>query len=222
VEQICIGMSWLAEYIIAPKLIDDVLCNRPNVRLTTRIGDYESLAPMLMSGKIEFFVGPPPLENPTIGVSTRPLAEFPAGVLVRSEHPLARKERLSIADLAQEPWILPAAGTLPRITYDNFFLKHGTAPPEPMLEVQPLSPIIRELLLERDLITILPLVVVAQDVAAGLFRVLPFGDTIVFPMHVTRRQMGYLSPACEYVLAAIERLSVAYSTEFMASSASNA
>jgi DNA-binding transcriptional LysR family regulator len=211
IEQIGIGMSWLAESLVAPPLVENVVQNKPNVRLKTMIGDFESLAPALMSGKIEFFVGPPPLQNPTIGIATRSLAEFPAGILVRSEHPLARKQQISVAELARGQWILPLAGTMPRIVYDNFFLRHGTAPPAPVLEVEPLSPIIRHLLLNRNFMTILPLVVADQDVEAGLLKVLPFGDTIVFTMHVTRRQMGYQSAACQYVMSEIERLARAIS-----------
>lgn len=205
-ERVSIGMSWLAEALIARPLFDVVLNMPSGVRLATSVGDYESLAPKLISGQLEFLVGPPPLESAAVGVSSRLLAEFPAVVLVRTEHPIAAADDLDFSDLVEQRWILPAAGTVPRITYDNFFLSHGTAPPEPMFEVQPLSPVIRQLMLEWDLVTILPAVVAQADVAAGLLKVLPFRDEIVFSMHLTRRQMGYRSPVSERLEAEIERL----------------
>jgi DNA-binding transcriptional LysR family regulator len=205
-DRISIGMSWLAETLIAQPLFESVLKMQPRVRLATSVGDYESLAPKLISGKLEFLVGPPPIETTAVGVSTRVLAEFPAVVLVRSQHPLAGQSQLTIADLVDQQWILPAAGTVPRIVYDNFFLSHGAAPPEPRFEVQPLSPIIRRLMLDWDLVTILPEVVAEADVAAGLLTVLPFAKAIVFPMHLTHRQMGYQSPVCQHIVGEIERL----------------
>jgi DNA-binding transcriptional LysR family regulator len=204
-EQISFGMSWLTEALIAAGLIERVLRERPGIRLTTIVGDYESLAPKLLSGRLEFFVGPPPIEG-AVGVSTQLLTEFPAVVVVRAGHPFAKRKDVGIGDLVSAQWILPAAGTLPRITYDNYFLRHGAAPPEPMVEVQPLSPVIRQLICDSDLVTILPLVVVEKDIAARRLHALPFDDQIVFPIHLTRRQMSTPSRAREYVIGLIRQL----------------
>jgi DNA-binding transcriptional LysR family regulator len=205
-EQISFGMSWLTEALIAAELIGNVLRERPGIRLATLVGDYESLAPKLMSGKLDFFVGPPPIGGPVVGITTQLVAEFPAVVVSRAAHPLANRVPLPIADLVAAPWILPAAGTVPRITYDNSFLRHGISPPQPLFEVQPLSPVIRQLLLESDLVTILPLVVVERDVMADVLRILPFDDEIAFPIHLTQRELTYPSTARDYVIDTIKEL----------------
>ena len=205
-QHIRFGLSWLTEALIAAPLVERLLVERPGVRLAMVVGDYESLAPQLMSGRLDFFVGPPPIEGAVAGVATQPIMEFPAAVVVRAGHPLSRLREVGAADLVAAQWILPAAGTVPRITYDNSFLRLGIVPPEPMCEVQPLSPVIRQLISESDLVTILPVVVVEKDVAAGLLRVLPFDGKIVFPIHITQRQMSYPSPARDYVVGEIKRL----------------
>ncbi len=205
-EHIAFGMSWLTEALIAAPLIERVLRHRPQLRLSSTVGDYEALGPKLMSGGLEFFIGPPPIESPAVGVATEPLTDFRAAAVVRAAHPLARQHEVAIGDLVGSRWILPSAGTVPRITYDNAFLRHGTAPPDPAFEVQPLSPAIRQLILQADLVTILPLAFVERDVEAGLLRVLPFDDRIVFPIHLTRRQMNYPSPGRDYVIDEIKRL----------------
>jgi DNA-binding transcriptional LysR family regulator len=61
-------------------------------------------------------------------------------------------------------------------------------------------------LLDSDLVTILPLVVVEREVAAGLLRVLPFDDQIAFPIHLTQRQASYPSPARDYVVEELKEL----------------
>ena len=134
------------------------------------------------------------------------MTEFPAGVVVRAAHPLARQKEVTVEDLVAAQWILPVAGTIPRITYDNCFLRRGVAPPEPLFEVQPLSPVIRQLLLESDLVTILPLVVVEDDVAAGALKLVPFDDEIAFSIHLTQRQIRYPSAARDYVIDEVKEL----------------
>jgi DNA-binding transcriptional LysR family regulator len=206
IEQISFGMSWLTEVLIAGPLIERVLRNRAGIRLATSVGDYELLAPKLMSGRLDFFVGPPPMEGQVVGITTQLLREFPAVAVARRDHPLTTRTEVTIADLVGAQWILPAAGTVPRITYDNYFLRHGVAAPDAMFEVQPLSPVIRQLILESDLVTILPLVVVQGEISAGLLRVLPFDDQIVFPIHLTERQMRDPSPARDYVIGEVKAL----------------
>jgi hypothetical protein len=50
------------------------------------------------------------------------------------------------------------------------------------------------------------LVVVRDEIASGKLRVLPFDDEIVFPIHLTQRQMRDPSPARDYVIGEVKRL----------------
>jgi DNA-binding transcriptional LysR family regulator len=204
-EHIAFGMSWLTEVLVAAELIERVLRERPGLRLTVLVGDYESMAPKIMSGRVEFFVGPPAMGGAR-GVTTQPLAEFPAGVVARASHPLARRSDVTVADLVAAQWILPVAGTVPRSTYDAAFVRRGAAPPEPLFEVQPLSPVIRRLLLGVDLLTILPLVVVENEIASGSIKVLPFDDGLTFSIHLTQRQVRDPSAARDYVIDELKTL----------------
>ncbi len=220
IERVSFGTSWLAELVLTSNLIDRILEKRPSIRMATTVGDYEALAPRLISGELDFVLGPPPLSALTPGVSSTLLMEFPAAVVVRADHPLARQSSITYRDLANERWILPAEGTAPRITYDNFFLRHGTTPPEPVIEVQPLSVVIKQLVLQRDIATIMPLVVIEQDVADGLLKILPFQDEIMFTMHLATRDLGYHSPACEYVQSEIRSLCIELANDHSLMSAS--
>jgi DNA-binding transcriptional LysR family regulator len=205
-ERIAFGMSWLTEAIIAAPLVARVLRGRPGLHLAATVGDYEALAPKLMSGSLEFFIGPPPVESPAAGIATEPLGDFRAVAVVRAAHPLAGREDVGIGNLLHARWVLPSAGTIPRTTYDNAFLRHGAAPPEPVFEVQPLSPAIRQLIMQADLVTILPFAFIQPEIEAGLLCALRFDSRIVFPIHLTCRQMSYPSPARDYLLEEIKRI----------------
>jgi DNA-binding transcriptional LysR family regulator len=205
-EHIAFGMSWLTEVLVAAELIERVLRERPGLRLTVLVGDYESMAPKIMSGRVEFFVGPPAMGGARPGVTTQPLADFPAGVVARASHPLARRSDVSVTELVAAQWILPVADTVPRSTYDAAFVRRGVAPPAPLFEVQPLSPVIRRLLLDVDLLTILPLIVVENEIAEGSIKVLPFDDELTFSIHLTQRQVRDPSAARDYVIDELKTL----------------
>jgi DNA-binding transcriptional LysR family regulator len=66
--------------------------------------------------------------------------------------------------------------------------------------------VIRQLLRESDLVTILPTVVVEAEVAAGELKVLPFDDEIAFQIHLTQRQVRYPSAARDYVIDEVKEL----------------
>jgi hypothetical protein len=59
---------------------------------------------------------------------------------------------------------------------------------------------------ESDLVTILPVVVVEDDVAAGTLKALPFDDEIAFHIHLTQRQVRYPSAARDYVIEEVKKL----------------
>ena len=205
-EHVRFGISWLTEVLVAGELIERVAKRRPGLRLSVVVGDYESMAPQLMSGRIDFFVGPPPMGGAKPGIATQALTDFPARVVARASHPLASRAEVAITDLVAAQWILPVAGTVPRITYDKSFVQRGVAPPEPLFEVQPLSPVIRQLLLSADLLTILPTVVVEEEIASGAVKVLPFDEALTFPIHLTQRQARDPSPGRDYVIDELKSL----------------
>ena len=132
--------------------------------------------------------------------------DVPAVAVVRAKHPLCNKKRVRVSDLSGLDWMLPIAGTQPRITYDNFFLAQGAEPPNPLLEIQPLSVAIRPLLLKRDIATIIPLVLAEEDAAEGRIKILPIKDKITFKVYLIRREMSHHSPACEYVISEFRTL----------------
>jgi hypothetical protein len=55
-------------------------------------------------------------------------------------------------------------------------------------------------------VTILPLVVIEEEVAAGALKVLPFDDEIAFSIHLTQRQVRYPSAARDYVIDEVKEL----------------
>lgn len=68
------------------------------------------------------------------GLRHEPLFEDAHAVVVRKNHPLARVRRLTWAQAAAYPWVLPPPNTALRRAIDASFVENDLAPPEPWLE----------------------------------------------------------------------------------------
>ena len=97
-----------------------------------------------------------------------PLYEFEACVLARRSHPLARKRRLGLRDLAQFEWILPSSATILK----DAFATAGLEPPKVRIVTSSFVfalPLIRV----ADYLTTAPRDAGLEQQRLGLARILP-------------------------------------------------
>ena len=76
-------------------------------------------------------------------------------VVARPRHPLAGRRRLSLADIAAQPWVLPPAGADLRQRLDALWLQNGLPPPTSAFETVA-APLILALLRMSDAVAALP------------------------------------------------------------------
>lgn len=74
-------------------------------------GAYEVLLSGLLRGEIDFLVGALRHDRAHRDLVHEHLLEDPLSILMRADHPLARKRRLTPKDLAAYPWIAPRRST---------------------------------------------------------------------------------------------------------------
>ena len=173
--------------IFSPRAIASLLERYPGSRVRIADASYDPLLAQLRSGAIDVMVGalrqPPPVED----VVETALFSEPLSVVVRKGHPLAAARKPSIEMLAQQSWVLPAAGTPTRQHFERIFAEKGLAAPEPAVEASSLIAV-RGLLLENDMATLISRHQVRYEEAAGLLEAvkLDLGDT-ARPIGVTTR-----------------------------------
>jgi DNA-binding transcriptional LysR family regulator len=93
-------------------------------------------------------------------------------VLAAASHPLAKKRKVSIADLAKFAWIMPREGANSRYTLFAAFASAGL--PEPDIRVSTTSFVVSlQLLAIADWLTVAPRDAGLKQQALGLARVLP-------------------------------------------------
>lgn len=77
---------------------------QPGITVELHEGDQEELIAMLLSGRAELALA----YNFALhqDLAALPLADLPPHIIVSADHRLARRERISLVDLAEEPYIL--------------------------------------------------------------------------------------------------------------------
>jgi LysR family transcriptional regulator of abg operon len=201
------GIGPFEGYSVAHRAVDRILQKHPDTRIVVHQGGFEELKPRLAGGDIDFIFGPGPREHSSSGILDEVLAYLRPLVAVRSAHPLARRKRITLADLARADWILPAGQHLARARFDDVFLRNGLLPPAPRIEAPSPSPTSVALLLARDLVALLPSELIEQQLRSGQIRALAVEEQgFDVALHLSVRARSRFSPICRDLIAELRTL----------------
>ncbi|MDM0002663.1 LysR substrate-binding domain-containing protein [Variovorax sp. J22P240] len=92
--------------------------------LTVQEGSPDLLLPLLRAGKLDIVMGVAPERSAAADLHVVPLYVDPMVWMVAPSHPLARKARLTLHDLADTMWVLPPRVARVRAVIDAVFRKH--------------------------------------------------------------------------------------------------
>jgi DNA-binding transcriptional LysR family regulator len=203
--RVAVGTLLAASARLLPAAIARLRRDRPRVAVTVVEGTNDRLVPALAAGDLDFIVGRLPEFRHRDELVHEPLLVEDSCVVVRAGHPLARRRRLTLADLASADWIMPLAETTLRRQVEKAFHDAGLDAPRPA--VQSLSVLTnRALLLATDMIGVWPRQVVLDDVRGGVLAVLPVAlPPTAGPIGIARRRGAMLSPAASALCDALKR-----------------
>ncbi len=105
--RVIVGSLSLGRTRLLPKAIIELTRNHPNLTVTTVEGTFEHLATRLRAGDIDFMLGALRPPEHTIGLAREVVTQDVLSVVAGGAHPLARKRKLTFADLASADWVLP-------------------------------------------------------------------------------------------------------------------
>ena len=195
--RITVGTLLAASARLLPAAIASLHARRPRLLVTVVEGTNDRLLPALLTGDLDFIVGRLPELDRGEALIQEPLLVEDSCIVVRAGHPLARRRRLSLADLTDASWVFPLPETTLRRHIEQAFRDQGLPVPRPA--VQSLSVLTnRQLLMGSDMIGIWPRQVVIDDVRNELLRILPVAlAPTAGPIGITRRRDAILSPAAQ-------------------------
>jgi len=160
-------------------------------------GTNEVLMPGLRAGELDLVVGRLPTHRHRSDLGQMQLYDEEIVACVRAGHPLAERKGVGLKDMVDFDWILPPAETTLRRQLDQHFASRPEVAPKRVVEsVSYLTN--RALVVNSDIISVLPGQVAAVEIAGGAFARLDWAVPVgTGPVGVSFRRSGGLSPAAQ-------------------------
>jgi DNA-binding transcriptional LysR family regulator len=133
----------------------EVLEIHPGLKLKLRVGFSSELTVALSEGEVDIALLLLPADTAPLGLAFDPLLRTGPVVVVRQGHPLAARERLSLRELAEFPWMIPDYPPTHRAIINRAFIDAGVPPPTSAIEVSTVI-FFEALVRQTDLITVAP------------------------------------------------------------------
>jgi DNA-binding transcriptional LysR family regulator len=201
--------------VLLPAAIKRMKQSYPGVLVSVELDASRQLVDRLLQGHLDLVLAQvldPPLAD---GLLYEPLAaDEPHAIIASAKHPLAGRQGLQLADVIEQPWILPPSGSLVRERLLALCAQRGWSLPTNIVEATAL-PVITSLLQQSAMVVALPEDVALPYCQVGILSVLvrnlPLG---IGAFGLITRRHHLLSPGAKLLLNTIRELAVEiYPTE---------
>ena len=149
------------------KVAQSVLALHPGLKLKLRVAFSSELTPALLEGELDLALLLLPGEAPPPGLTFVPLIRTGPVVVVRKDHPLTRRPRSSLHDLAQFQWLIPDYPASHKAIIHRSFIDAGLPPPHAAIDVSTVV-FFDTLIQDSDLITVAPSTLLSGRAGAEL------------------------------------------------------
>jgi DNA-binding transcriptional LysR family regulator len=140
----------MAQYLV-PAACARLLARAPDITLDIVAGTGLGLLPSLREGHLDMVLsGLPPGDEE--GLRREPIMEDEVVVIARRRHPLHRRRRVGLAELAKQRWIISKSGSLLSDWLDAQWRHAGIAAPTPAVQTDSIATLL-SLVASTDLIT---------------------------------------------------------------------
>lgn len=167
-----IGTMPLSRSFLVPKALIQFTREHSEHAVSIMEGTYEHLLAALQAGHADFLIGALRELRPSADIVQEHLFDDPLSIVMRSQHPLAKRRKLSARDLTSYPWIAPRASSPLHAQFEALFTKLGVTPPRPPIECNS-STAARALLMESDHLMLSSMNQVHFELQAGVLVALP-------------------------------------------------
>lgn len=106
-------------------VLRQVRVTHPNIASNIFVDTSDKLGELLLSERLDFFVGRIPPDADHGRFEARPVGPEPMTLIVRQDHPLIRTGSSSLADCVEYDWVLQAPGGVLRRTVETYILSKG-------------------------------------------------------------------------------------------------
>ncbi|AOB32546.1 hypothetical protein AKI39_20145 [Bordetella sp. H567] len=204
---VSIGTLPAAASVLLPRALAMFKKQLPDASAVVREGSFDTLLPELRTRGIHLVVGTLMPSRSHGDLDEKPLGTKPLTLVARNHHPLARRKRLSWANLRDWEWVLPTMGSPMRQPLEEVFLAHDVPLPRHCLETTS-TQLVRTYVSMTDAIAFMPSDAAYYFDEAGLLRALPFHlHGLVKPTGVIWSRDHPLDPVARRFIACLEAAS---------------
>lgn len=166
-------------------------------------GDLNRLLPRLRVGELDLIVGRLEPGHAAPDLETEALYDEPMVLVAAPDHPLARRPRVSWAELAAQPWVMPPPWASSRVKLNQRFHRHGLNPPTDVVETAS-HLVMMSVVRQRGAIGFVAREVGMHLQREGLAQVLPVALKLDLPAVGLITMRGRLrTPAAEQLMRAL-------------------
>ena len=182
----------------------EILHAHPGLKLEIRAAFSRELTTALLDGELDLALILIPEGGAPPGLAFEPIRRTNPVIVARAEHPLSKKDQLTLDDLRACPWLAATYPSTHRRVLNRVFLDAGVPPPQPVMEVSTVvffAPLIRE----TDMLTIMPRSMLSENPEGTGLIALPFA--LPFPAEqivLGYRENSYLLPGAKIVMQHIK------------------
>ncbi|WP_404479936.1 LysR family transcriptional regulator [Novosphingobium sp. BL-52-GroH] len=199
VGEVKLGITQNYAGYLVPDLLNDIHRERPGIRFTIMADGFVELLEMVKTEVIDFAFGLIGQIHRSDGIVIEPLREHRSRVFCGRGHPLAQGGTATLQDLHSAQWAMLNSGGVQR-GFGIFFESRGMSVPLQVIKTNNID-LIRHLIDDSNLLTVLPSEVVDREVQAG--SIVPLDCET--PVAQTRVGLFYrdgslLTPQAELVL----------------------
>lgn len=168
-----IGASPNFEGFFVPDILNALLQRRPRLRVIVHIGLLEELAVMVRLGQIEAALAPATPQSVGVeNVQFRSVLSLDFQWYVRSSHPAAQAHPRDLEDLADYDWATVDQADMDMVLRARF-ANSAMSPPRQRIRSNSVA-LLKEMVLKRDLVAVLPEHMMRAEVEAGAVVALTF------------------------------------------------
>jgi len=179
------------------------LSEAPHVALKVTVSDNDVMVPALRRGELDLVINYSFSQSPE-GMVFDPVYQLEHVVCASADHPLARRARISIKDLANERWVWPDAALLPQQRLREAFRDADLPAPKACLQCRSVG-ILLTTVARSDALTLISKTAMS-DVARWNLKALPIPElTWQRAIGVLRRDEAYAPPAVALLIRHLKR-----------------
>lgn len=198
-----IGGTPISMVDLVPRALSRLVQKDRRVSVSLFEADDEELLNKLMAGEIEIMLGGLISDWQPTDLIEEPLTEFPIRAVIGRSSPFWDNEFVSLTELVDQQWALPAAGSIIRQHVDAIFLSAGEAFPTSYWSCSSMH-VLKSVIQHAGCVSLMPVHSIAREADAGVLRGIRLRNpSVARKLSILRLRQLPVSPIAAQFLSAL-------------------